>query len=748
MFDVQKLIHSICAGEKTLLTVNGRKYPLAKARNLSVTKTLCTGSFPSGLAFALKNQRKNGQVIFSLTLENKGKKAVTLGDIVFFTHKEDSVSGVKKDRAIFGFHDSLGDNYVDPVTFSSGKHMVKPMCLVYDLAGKKTFFSAQRTFERNVAAYELRFDPKKALLKSMKCFMEVMDYSLCPGQKVTTDELVLFLSNSRDPFDVLESWAEDVHGIYKPDIPERSLAGFITGLMVSTKAESSVDQIRRQTKAAGQLRKLGLEYIWISIDNLKDSLAGNWLTPNRKNFANGVRAFVEEMTLQGFKPGLWIAPFYQAEGSTGNRETTDFQIRKKDGGKADRGRWLWGKKDASGNLPLLHALDPADIRSTKYIEKVFRTYADWGIRYHMIDFLSSGLYRKEDLSSGFCREHYYRFLRSIKKFVAPDTHLLGASGTSISLIGAVHSNRIGADYGEGRPLEPQFPSYPANYVINGSFGSAGAPNRNAVTNLAMWYFAHDRFFQCNSNMMTVDKPIPVNEAQIAATLFGMSPGPVFFGDDMERMSPERLALLKKVLPRCPGMPLPADLFAKTDVRTDFVRTFILPVRREWGTWYICAVFNLNDSFRKLDLKGTLLRLEKNKSYRMYDFWMESYMGIFRNEKSIEIPANSCRVFRFEEVREHPWILSTDFHVRQGDAELQEVVWDEKKLRLSGKCKRASGEEGNIFLISPDSFMEKNHNRGLMVSKTAIDGSLIIKKHILFRKETESWSIDFLPCDKK
>ena len=202
----------------------------------------------------------------------------------------------------------------------------------------------------------------------------------------------------------------------------------------------------------------------------------------------------------------------------------------------------------------------------------------------MLDFLGAGLYDKDEQKQGFGCQHFLHFMRSLKDFQAPGTHRLIATGACLKMVGAASSSRIGLDYCEGRSLEPHFPSYPANYVINGSFGSSGAPNRNAVNNLAVWVFAHGRFFNCNSNMLTVDKPIPLQEARIATTLFGISPSPVFFGDDLARMAPDRLAMLKMVLPRGKKMPMPIDLFTRTNVDVDFIRIFVSTIEKSWGKW--------------------------------------------------------------------------------------------------------------------------------------------------------------------
>ena len=82
------------------------------------------------------------------------------------------------------------------------------------------------------------------------------------------------------------------------------------------------------------------------------------------------------------------------------------------------------------------------------------------------------------------------------------------------------------------------------------------------------------------------------------------------------------------------------------------------------------------------------------------------------------------------------------HIRQGDAELESVKWNPETRELSGIAKRTPGETGNIFIIADDSFIPEHFNRGLMVSKTGIDMSIIIKKCISFEHEQEQWSIRF------
>ena len=742
MFGYNALVTALKNGDLTKIYVEGKEYTLSQSENFRKESDGCSGILGNALSFQLKvTEIETGSKI-ALSFSAINEKTVRVGEIKLFSWMERK-NAPENNRCVYGFCDTLLDQFVYKAKDESGKHTTKPICLVYDLDRKESFFAAQLTFDKNRFEFDMEFDPADSTLKSLVCRIPDSGYS-AGKETIVADQLFLKSPSSEKPYDILCSWGDMLKEYYKISLPKKIVAGFITGLLVSPKAEISTSQIRRQLEspAVEPLKKLGMEYLWISLDNLKKTLPGNWLYPNEQKFPEGLVNFLKEVESKGVKPGFWIGFFQMCEGTEDFEKAKAFLIRKENGELSSRGEWSWEASLINGRFPAQYSLDPGKKESYEYLEKIFSTYADWGIRYHMVDFLETGLYKLDDDKVGYDLEAYYKLMRKIKEYCHPETQLLAATGASLSLIGAVQTSRIGMDYGEGRPLEKFYPSYPATYVINGSFGSMGSPNQNAVNNLAMWAFAHGRFFQCNCNMMTVDKPIPLNEALISATLFGISPSPVFFGDDIDRMAPDRLALIKKVLPRCPGMPEPVDLFRRTEGKTDFLRTFVLNVRKDWAEWHVCAVFNLNDSFRKLEWNYEALNLDPSKKYRMYDFWNETYCGVFDGKKTVEIPGNSAAVFRFEEVKDHPWILSTDMHVRQGDAELESVTWDEATRTLSGIAKRTPGEQGNLFIIAKDTFIPEHANRGLMVSKSAIDMSIIIKKAIHFTQDREAWSIRF------
>ena len=746
----------VVSGATCVIPIAGRAYTPAEADGISVderaSQVILTAPFAqAGFRIKLYFEFAPGRpdsVVQWLEVENTGTAELSLEEIALFTLTDSLDLGSSPEaRIIFEFRDSLEENAVCKVGDHGGEHRTSPFCLIHHPLTPRTFFAGALSFDRMICEFDSKFSPENGNLKMLSCIMRLGKFRLGPGKALVTETVEVTVSAST-PFAVLEAWADQVNQLYRPTLPKKVTAGWLGWGWVDGWVTESPESIAARNVAAitRRLGGFGLDYAWISISNLKDCLPGNWRVPNDDFYPRGLSKTLDGIKAAGLQPGFWVGPFYIAESARDFDEVKPCLFRNEQGELSRRGTWLWAANAPEGKLPTLYALDPSHPGTIKYLRNVFAEYRRWGIRYFMLDFLEAGHTRKDDVpfnrdkvNSG---EAYRECMAAIREAVGPESHLLAATGATTRHVGTVSSSRIGADYGEGRQLLPRFPSYPANYVINGSFGSAGSPNRNAVNNLACWYFAHDKFFLCNSNLMTVDKPIPLNEAQVSASLFGISGSPLMLGDDIDTIAEDRLNLIKKVLPRTRSAPIPVDLFTRLDIEDDFVRIFVVPVSKPWGEWTVCAVFNLNEAFRRVELDAGLLRLERGASYRMYDFWEDAYRGIFKDTRTAEVPANSCKVFRFEKVKAHPWILSTDMHVRQGEVELDTVAWDAEAMVLRGAAVRPLGETGNLYVVAPDGWKERHFNRGLNVAKSALDQALIIRKEITFDTEHKDWHIEF------
>lgn len=338
-------------------------------------------------------------------------------------------------------------------------------------------------------------------------------------------------------------------------------------------------------------------------------------------------------------------------------------------------------------------------------------------------------------------------LKVIRETAGDDTHLQTAVSSTPAFTGLINAARVGRDFGEGRPLQGATLSdwRNATYVLHDYHY---ANTHYLVQNAAASYFTHRKLYMNDLNLLSIDKPIPLEHARIAATIFGLCGGsPLMLGDDYSRISEERLRMVKLCLPRTQGMPVPVDLFDHV-YPNDYSRYLKLPVKTPWESFLLVAVFNNEDeTVYNAELDFARLGLDAGKPYRMYEFWTEEYCGTYREHFKYVIPPKSCRLFRISEARKHPWLLSTDMHIQQGSVEVEALKWDEDKMCLSGTATRPVGEVGNLFFLMPRK-MRVINNEGLWTMKELEDMNVVIRKEIRFNKEHEDFEIFFEPWEEK
>jgi hypothetical protein len=324
----------------------------------------------------------------------------------------------------------------------------------------------------------------------------------------------------------------------------------------------------------------------------------------------------------------------------------------------------------------------------------------------------------------------------------PDTYRLASTGPTFHCINHMAACRIGNDYGEGRAMTPNSYFYPATFVINGA--EFWTSHRPASTNMACSYFSHKKLFINDSgNVMTVDKPIPVSEAQIVATIFGLSGGPVMLGDDIGRICEERLALIKKIFPRTSEIASPVDLFDSP--YPDYPHVFHLPVETDWGQWSLVGVLNYDSDCYVKDIQLEMLGLDPGNEYLVWEFWNERYVGTIKGQLRAVVPPQSARLYRVCASANRPQILGTDMHVLQGQVELADVEWDKETLSLSGSATRPDGNAGNVFVHAPEGLCVRDPE-GLWVAKDARDEALIIRVAFAFGPQVERWAVAFDPIE--
>ncbi len=555
---------------------------------------------------------------------------------------------------------------------------------------------------------------------------------LAPGATMKSEAMRIGLQP--DPHAALEAWGDAAYEHYHPPLWPRIPGGWLGWSWVDPiYGESYQEIVHRNIRAVRNRLKLDenyLQYVWVSIGNLKDELPGNWLNWNYERFPGGPEALVADLASQKFLLGLWTGIFWMSA------HITDEVEELKDA-------WLkyQGKPIVINHRDLgpMYVPDPTHPKTQAFVHKVYTTYRKWGVRYYMIDFtdavsgstpgnhLNDGYFDKTKINGP---EAWREGYRAIRDGCGDDTYLLGCVCT-FQNVGFSNGQRVGSDYGEGRALYgPNKGFYPGTFVINKP--DYWTSHRTGLCSL-IYYFAHRKLYLADSgNVMTIDKPIPLGDAQISVTIFGINGGPVMLGDDVDRMDEDRMLMVRMIFPRLPECARPLDLFDYAEL--DYPQVFHLKVEREWEHWDLLAVFNLSDHTMARTFPLERLKLDPKGRYSVFDFWNLRYQGVETSGAiSVEVPPDSVKLLRIAPYHDHPWLLSTDMHVRQGQAEILGCKWDQDTMTLTIRAQRPAGHEGSIYAHAPKGWALAEP-QGLWLARDGRDYSLVIRKLLKFEGE--------------
>jgi len=577
------------------------------------------------------------------------------------------------------------------------------------------------------------------------------EYELAPGQVFNSE--LCGVGFYGDPYEALESWAKKVQGIYRPKIKALPPVGWI-GTWSNPTAASGGEPweywaIKNARAINERLAGFGVEYIWTSQLNLMDYIPGNWLHENKEEIPGGLEHFFRMQAELGFKPGLWVSPFWFYGEAKGMLEEHSGHLLRWPGGEPVCFEETWGWRYEDDDLPWYHMhrynLDGTHPGTLEFVEKLFSYYKKIGVRYYMLDFLdvieNSVLHDKTKTAY----QAGYAILGKIREVAGPDTHIQTAVASSPGFAGVIDAARIGRDFGESRPLDTFLADWRnATLVLH---DQNYANTKYFLQNIMANYFTHGVLYQNDYNVFTVDRPYPTEHARLVATTFGLGGGsPMMLGDNICEMGEDRLRYIKLCLPRTAHSAKPADLFER--VGNDHSRILKLAVDTKWESYMLAGVYNTDEGPCGLTLDFGRLGLDPEKKYVVYDFWNEEYCGVFKGGYPCTLPPESCKLYRIAEKRPYPWLLSTDMHIQQGFCEVKDVAWDPDNLRLILSVTRPVGERGNVYILLPRDYKLKNaeRHRGVHLLKELLDFSVIMQQPVAFDSETKDFAFEFEKWD--
>jgi len=425
------------------------------------------------------------------------------------------------------------------------------------------------------------------------------------------------------------------------------------------------------------------------------------------NFSKGMKWTADNIKKHGMTAGIWFMPFAGDHYTHYFSDKLDLFARWADGTPCEDKRW-------SGSL-----LDATNPKTQKFIYERTKRIYDWGYDYFKIDGMHTGavthntyvnkLYQttgllntrnfigakgKEmkidsdtpsDVLFDKTKTHIqaYRIAMDEVRRGGPKAYILGCNvSQNMRSMGAafdkINGMRIGPDNGN---------------AANGSWRQATrGPSHGS--NL---YFLNDRVWHNDPDPVYVRTSNPMNKARWAVSWVAVAGSFLTVSEQFTDLPPERLDLIKRMLPPHSLKPRPVDLFD-----TEGPQTWVVCDDQSGVQRYVIGLFNWDEK-KETTIEETAKRLglDPKKKYVTFEFWTNEFGQPFTGKLSEKVAGADCRVLAVREATDHPMLLSTSRHIAQCVLDVLEEKWDAKSKTLSGKSKLVAGDKYEMRFALPE-----------------------------------------------
>lgn len=496
-------------------------------------------------------QSWNGPVCTS-SLSNTGSEALAVRQVVLFdlSHSLPAETGLYGEG--FTMLSQTGGTLGQPINigdYTDADHYKIPhpadATTVYGLLlltppGQDSLLMGFASCHRFVGSFNLRSG-------SVEVALDTEGLRIAPGETWPLESLVVLRGSDRSALlAALGSYMNTNHPRLRFEpLPTGWCSWYTYGPLV-TKA-----QVMANLNAVGNL---GLPLKYIQIDDGYQAAMGDWLE-TRKAYGSGVQEALSTIREAHGEPAIWVAPFIAEENSTVFREHPDWFIMD------DAGKPLRSDKVSFGGWRLApwYALDGTHPGAQQHLESVFRTMRqDWGCTYFKLDAnfwgaLHGGHFHDPNATRV---EAYRRGMAAILRGVG-DGFVLGCNHPLWPSLGLIHGSRSSGD------ISRSWNAF--RHTARENF------SRNWQNGLLWWN---------DPDCVLLTGQMPENEFQFHATAVYATGGMLLSGDNLTALHPDRLAMLRKLLPPTGvAAQFPDDQFAVgTITLPDGVRVCIF----NWG----------------------------------------------------------------------------------------------------------------------------------------------------------------------
>lgn len=425
----------------------------------------------------------------------------------------------------------------------------------------------------------------------LRISLDLENRLLAPGEHWDLEEFIAVTSNDREALlDRLTAAIARHHPQLKhTPVPTGWCSWYCFGPSVTD--THIYDNLEWASKNIPSLR-------YIQIDDGYQPHMGDWLDTG-KAFGGSVQTVLKAIARRGFEPAIWVAPFIADRQSRLFTQHPDWFVKGEDGTPlpSDRigfGGWRMGP---------WYCLDGTHPAVQKHLENLFRTMnRDWGVTYFKLDANYWGaIHGGQHFEKNATRiEAYRRGMEAILRGAGKESVILGCNHPIWPSLGLIHASRSSNDIGRSW----------------GSFTETGRENLYRG-------WQNGRFWWNDPDCVLLTGDLPDNEFLFHATLLYASGGMLLSGDNMPTLSPERVAMLRKMVPA-------TGVCARFADETFSVGEIRLRGKNHW------VLLNWSDTPARRTIP--LIR-----PTHLTDFWTNTDLGIYTSDCTLELPAHSARL---------------------------------------------------------------------------------------------------------
>ena len=350
--------------------------------------------------------------------------------------------------------------------------------------------------------------------------------------------------------------------------------------------------------------------------------------------------------------------------------------------------------------------DFTDTSFVKHLQKVYKNLADAGIRGMMFDYPHTAWapYGGMDNKYATTASQYRKVFELASTGLGEGSYVQERNLTRGSdlTMGIVESQRI--------------------------WGDTDGINPEMVKRGGLRWYKNRVLFNYDMDAKSLTKALPNDNDDGINKLLTMSyvtGSRLLLGQSFAQLNTKHIYKLSRIFPyhQTPQSARPIDAFS-----SNYPRVYDFEVTEKWHQLTFFNEDDNNPETISINLSGTPgfggLGLSKEKSYYIFDFWNNTFIGEFKGDDVFtqSLRKGEARMMSVSQKENFPQVLSTDRHVMQGYVELSAIKWQNNLL--SGVADMVENEPMKIIIATNGKVPKRVNSSSGTTSFTQLDNKLM------------------------